>query len=77
MAEKHSTTLTQSGLGPRDENVGMSVDPEIERRILRRLDLTLLPTLFFLFLVSYLDRGNIGMLPTTPSSVYHVMLSRE
>ena len=32
----------------------------IERRILRRLDLSVVPVLCFLFLVSFVDRGNIG-----------------
>jgi MFS family permease len=32
----------------------------VERRILRKLDLTLIPILWFLFLVCFIDRGNIG-----------------
>ncbi|KAF2097855.1 MFS general substrate transporter [Rhizodiscina lignyota] len=35
-------------------------DPAIERKILRKLDFGILPVLWFLFLVSFVDRGNIG-----------------
>jgi hypothetical protein len=35
-------------------------DPEIERRVRRRLDYTILPILCFFMFVSFLDRGNIG-----------------
>jgi hypothetical protein len=37
-----------------------SSDPEIERRVRRRLDYTILPILCFFMFVSFLDRGNIG-----------------
>ncbi|KAL9106196.1 MAG: hypothetical protein Q9227_008729 [Pyrenula ochraceoflavens] len=36
------------------------IDPQIERRILRKIDFRLVPILWFLFLVSFVDRGNIG-----------------
>ncbi|KAF2084638.1 MFS general substrate transporter [Saccharata proteae CBS 121410] len=35
-------------------------DPTVERRILRKLDFQFVPVLFCLFLVSFIDRGNIG-----------------
>jgi MFS family permease len=35
-------------------------DPIIEKRILRKLDFRLVPMLWILFLVSFVDRGNIG-----------------
>jgi hypothetical protein len=35
-------------------------DPKIEAKILRKLDFRLLPPLWFLFLISFVDRGNIG-----------------
>lgn len=36
------------------------IDPVIEKRILRKLDFKMMPVLWFLFLVSFVDRGNIG-----------------
>ena len=36
------------------------LDPQIEKRILRKLDFKVVPILFFLFLVSFVDRSNIG-----------------
>jgi len=36
------------------------LDPQIEKRILRKLDFQVVPILFFLFLVSFVDRSNIG-----------------
>ncbi|KXT08296.1 hypothetical protein AC579_6684 [Pseudocercospora musae] len=36
------------------------LDPKIESRIIRKLDLTLIPMLWFLFIVSFADRSNIG-----------------
>ena len=36
------------------------IDKAIERRIVRKLDFTVVPVLWFLFLVSFVDRGNIG-----------------
>jgi len=35
------------------------VDPVVEKRILRKLDFHVIPVLWFLFLVSFVDRGNI------------------
>jgi MFS transporter, ACS family, DAL5 transporter family protein len=36
------------------------LDPAIERKIIRKLDFTLIPILWFLFLVAFVDRGNIA-----------------
>ena len=36
------------------------LDPKIERRILRKLDFQLIPPLWFLYVISFVDRGNIG-----------------
>lgn len=38
-----------------------TIDPAIERRIIRKLDFQVVPVLCFLFFVSFVDRGNIGM----------------
>ncbi|KAJ5377125.1 uncharacterized protein N7496_004534 [Penicillium cataractarum] len=37
-----------------------SFSPEEEKALLRKIDLTLLPTIWFMYLLSYLDRTNIG-----------------
>ncbi|KAF2868954.1 major facilitator superfamily domain-containing protein [Massariosphaeria phaeospora] len=37
-----------------------NIDPEAEKRLLRKCDLHVLPPLFVLFLVAFLDRVNIG-----------------
>lgn len=36
------------------------IDPEAEKRLLRKLDLHVVPILVFLFLLAFLDRINIG-----------------
>lgn len=41
------------------ENIGLS-DVQHDRRLLRKVDLNLLPWLCLLYLVSFLDRTNIG-----------------
>ncbi|KAF2234393.1 MFS general substrate transporter [Viridothelium virens] len=37
-----------------------TIDPKVEQRILRTLDFRVVPILWFLFLVSFIDRGNIA-----------------
>ncbi|KAK6437668.1 hypothetical protein LTR95_006128 [Oleoguttula sp. CCFEE 5521] len=65
IAEKNNTavqsptpSLVASALRPHGEVP--YIDPEIEKRILRKLDWRVVPVLWFLFLVSFVDRGNIG-----------------
>ena len=36
------------------------IDPEAEKRLLRKLDLRVVPVLWFLFMLAFLDRTNIG-----------------
>lgn len=38
------------------------LDPEAEKRLLRKLDLRVVPVLWFLYMLAFLDRSNIGML---------------
>lgn len=57
-AEKHSDMERGEAVG-----VGESVpnwDRPFERKILRKIDFGILPVLWCLFLVSFVDRGNIG-----------------
>lgn len=39
---------------------GATIDPEAEKKLLRKCDLRVLPPLFVLFLLAFLDRTNIG-----------------
>jgi hypothetical protein len=39
---------------------GTNIDPEAERKLLRKCDIRVLPPLFVLFLLAFLDRVNIG-----------------
>lgn len=41
---------------------GTNIDPVAEKRLLRKCDLRVLPPLFVLFLLAFLDRTNIGKL---------------
>lgn len=64
-SEMDKTAIGSSGSETKDfsraENATPSPLPKsLERRILWKLDLTLIPILWFLFLVSFIDRGNIG-----------------
>jgi hypothetical protein len=39
---------------------GMNIDSVAEKKLLRKCDLRVLPPLFVLFLLAFLDRTNIG-----------------
>lgn len=51
---------TKMAISPEADEGNFTVDPKIERRIIRKVDLYLMPPLWFLFLVSFVDRFNIG-----------------
>jgi hypothetical protein len=40
---------------------GTNIDPVAEKKLLRKCDIRVLPPLFVLFLLAFLDRTNIGM----------------
>lgn len=42
------------------ENLGIPNWRELEKKIVRRLDMTLLPTLWILYVFNYLDRASLG-----------------
>jgi hypothetical protein len=44
-----------------NDTPGTSIDPEAEKKLLRKCDLRVLPPLFVIFLLAFLDRTNIGM----------------
>ena len=59
-----------------DESV-IELPNHIERRVLRKLDFTMIPLLWFLFLVSFIDRGNIGNLaPFQAASFFTILTTR-
>ena len=43
-----------------DVRGGMSEDPEMEERITRKCDVHILPWIFILWLLAFIDRSNIG-----------------
>lgn len=43
-----------------DQTDDYYIDPETEKRLLRKLDWRLIPWLCLLYLISFLDRTNIG-----------------
>ncbi|KAF7863211.1 hypothetical protein EAF04_007293 [Stromatinia cepivora] len=47
---------------------GYYIDPEIEKRVVRKLDKKLIPLVMLLYLLSYLDRSNIGNAKTAGMS---------
>lgn len=53
---KEPTTLEASAAPPPQP----PLNPQLEQHILHKLDLTLLPTLWLLFVISFADRNNIG-----------------
>lgn len=43
------------------------IDPEAEKRLLRKLDWRIIPVLWLLYMLAFLDRTNIGALQTSPA----------
>jgi hypothetical protein len=51
---------------------GTNIDPDAEKKLLRKCDLRVLPPLFVLFLLAFLDRVNIGTSHTiSPTILRH------
>lgn len=46
--------------GSEERGDGRSWNPQLERRIRRKFDLHILPWVFLLWLLAFLDRSNIG-----------------
>lgn len=60
---KQAKTMEEavSGLATSEEgSTNIVIDPEVERRLVRKLDMYILPGVFITFLFSFLDRTNIG-----------------
>ena len=43
-----------------DGELDLYIDPIEEKKLLRKLDMNIAPVIMILFLISYLDRSNIG-----------------
>jgi hypothetical protein len=52
------TPTTSAGMGVSESST--AIDPEKEKSALRRFDLIVLPQLFVLTIIGWLDRANIG-----------------
>jgi hypothetical protein len=55
------TSLPDEKLEAINDTHGTNIDPVAEKKLLRKCDLHVLPPLFVLFLLAFLDRTNIGM----------------
>ena len=70
--DEHSIKRNASAINPLDA-LGLDDWRAIEKKLVRRLDLTLLPMLWILYLSNYLDRTNIAWASPTltlkPSTV--------
>jgi hypothetical protein len=62
LALEHGNATPTGSLG--EKGVGAMVapqfSPEMQKRVLRKMDLRLIPMLALLYLLAFLDRGNIG-----------------
>lgn len=62
--EKPDISQVEAGnKNPNGENV-YHVTPEMEARVVRKLDKRLVPLVMGLYLLAYLDRSNIGQVPS-------------
>jgi hypothetical protein len=56
--EKHKFSTSSGAASPYDES--SYIDPAIEKRVIRKCDLRVIPPTLILFMLSFLDRVNIG-----------------
>jgi hypothetical protein len=61
MAQEKASDLVER-MEVLNDSADASVDAAAEKKLLRKCDLRVLPPLFVLFLLAFLDRTNIGML---------------
>lgn len=62
--EKHDISPVEADKASPNE-AAYHVTPEMEKRVLRKLDSRLVPLVMGLYLLAYLDRSNIGCAKTT------------
>lgn len=61
MLEQRTSTPVESAVDQKpDRVVPAAIDKETEKRLLRKMDIRLIPMLTLLYLLAFLDRGNIG-----------------
>ncbi|KAJ4348339.1 uncharacterized protein N0V89_009713 [Didymosphaeria variabile] len=58
--EENKVALTEEKIEAINDTAGNHIDPVAEKKLLRKLDIRVLPPLFVLFLLAFLDRSNIG-----------------
>lgn len=59
---KEPTRYTDEKIEVINDTAGTHIDPLAEKKLLRKCDYRVLPPLFVLFLLAFLDRTNIGRL---------------
>lgn len=59
--EKAGETLHEEG---GDGQPQQHIDPEMEKKVVRKLDRHIVPLVMALYLLAYLDRSNIGSVPS-------------
>jgi MFS family permease len=61
MSSEKDSTATGSVIMPDGDTIPTTgLDSHLEKKLKRRIDFSILPVLWLLFLVSFVDRGNIG-----------------
>jgi hypothetical protein len=76
--EKHSQEPLQPGkiephhlhLSDNEQAEGSALDKDAEKRLLRKLDLHIIPILWLIFMLAFLDRTNV-YIPSSPSDQHH------
>ncbi|EPS35334.1 hypothetical protein H072_11281 [Dactylellina haptotyla CBS 200.50] len=56
-SKQHAEDVEYAGSGSAPS---FEIDPEEERKLVRKIDLIILPTMWLMYLLSYMDRTNIG-----------------
>ena len=71
--EKAHISQTEAGNTSNGENgTAYHVTPEMERKVVRKMDKRLVPLVMGLYLLAYLDRSNIGQVTLYSSTIsYH------
>jgi hypothetical protein len=65
-------SLAEEKMETINDSYGTNIDPVAEKKLLRKCDLRVLPPLFVLFLLAFLDRTNIGTASQTDEKIYMV-----
>lgn len=83
-AEKHEMVPTEKIAHSQNEHISAAdaeflagFSDEQRKRVLRKVDWRLVPMLLILYLISFIDRANIGMLCSGQSSLGHTDKHRQ